>query len=120
MDDDNQQPDDKQSDDEQQAGDDQKPESRFQRIYAIVFLPLFLAVVGGVVCVLGGQEAIATENDRHLHTGEDGKMDWFVIFRIPGLQDWRLQFVIGAVLGAVCGIVFCIRFWSRKDGDDIS
>lgn len=111
------QPDNEPSDDPQ-SGDDQQTETLGQRIFAILFLPTLLAVIGGVVCMVGGQYAIAMENDHHHHhfqpEDEPDKFDWFVLFRIPGLRDWRVQFFIGAVIGAASGLLFCYQFWTGR------
>lgn len=103
-----------QSDDEQpdgsQSDDDQKPETLSQKIYAIVFLTVFLAILGGVVCAWLGQAGLAKQYLRHRHLETDPG-----VFRL--LEDWRVEFAIGAAIGAVSGIVFCIRFWTGREDE---
>jgi hypothetical protein len=94
-------------------GDDQKPEGRFQKIYALVFLIILLAGIGGGLCVWGGQWAIATMDSRYYALRNGSNI--FQIFLIPGLRDWRVQFGIGATIGAVCAVRFNIKRWRDKD-----
>lgn len=127
---------DTQSGDSQPRGDSPQPgasqwpndpeptETTGQKVFAVVFLAVLLAVVCGVICVVGGQWAIATENEHYHHhvhvegsVDEEGKIDWFVLFRLPFLRDWRVQFLIGAVFGAGSGVLFCYRFWSGRVED---
>lgn len=93
-------------------GDDRQPEAWFQKIYALIFLTLLLAGIGGGLCVWGGQSAIATENSKdHRDRGPND----FTIFLLPGLRDWRVQFGIGAAFGALCAVSFNLKRWRDKD-----
>ncbi len=92
--------------------DDQQPEGWFQRIYALLFLTMLLAGIGGGLCVWGGQSAIARENSI---TYQERQSNCFRIFLLPGLRDWRVQFGIGATFGAVCAVSFNLKRWRDKD-----
>jgi hypothetical protein len=92
--------------------DQRQPAPLFERVYGLIFLTIFLAAIGGGVCVFGGQEAVAMENtpryDRH------NDISAFQIFHVPGLRDWRVQLAIGATIGAACGVGYSIRHWRDK------
>lgn len=98
--------------------DSKQPETRFQKIYAVIFLTVLLAGIGGGICVWGGQSAIGAQkafiqDPTSLSTNKGGNL--FEIFVLPGLRDWRVQFAIGATIGAACAIRFNIRSWRSKE-----
>ncbi len=98
----------------------QPQESRFGKVYAVVFLTVMLAVLGGGICVWLGQHAVFAMKT-HLSIAQHGgnfRHDNSVLdlFYNLGITDWRAQFGIGAVIGVACaGIYF--RKNSRKIGE---
>ena len=96
----------------QQPEPEDLPDSLFHRIYALVFLTLLLAGIGGGLCVWGGQSAIARQD---YYMGRKTRNNLFEIFVLPGLRDWRVEFGIGATVGAVCAIRFYIRDWRGRN-----
>ena len=93
-------------------------DSGFQKVYAVVFLTVLLAVLGGGLCVWRAQWTITMQKDEL----QREKMGWHVehkhsspfnVFYDLGITDWRVQFGIGAAAGAGSALAFMAKFYLR-------
>ena len=92
------------------------PDSTFARIYGLIFLPLFMALVGGIVGAFAISTTVNNEAaDEQLSAdGAIGLLNGtrFVLAhlcRIVGLTSLKADFVFGALVGFVFALVYIIQ-----------
>jgi len=92
----------------------------FQKIYAWVFLTLLLALLGGGLCLWLAQSELAhaDADARAKARGEyvpDRDHDSVIqLFYLVGIRNWKVQFGIGATIGATIAALW-IRRAHRKE-----
>jgi hypothetical protein len=107
-------------------GQSMEPEDTpFQKLYASVFLVVLLAALGGGLCLWIAQSEIARADSdaRKEARGESvpyrERENSVRIFYLLGIRDRRLQFGIGATIGAGIAMLWNRRFKKeeRKEPD---
>ena len=93
----------------------EEADTPFQRIYAYGFLIVLLATLGGGFCLWSAQSQIARADS---NAWAEANGEWvplryqdssYNIFYRLGIRDWRLQFGIGAAIGAGVAILWIRR-----------
>ena len=96
----------------------EKEESIFNRVYASVFIVLLLATLGGVFVTWGAQSAMHRQKrrERGEHLGSSQRPGDMVVFYYLGITDWRIQFALGAAIGAGSGLFYVRKniSWKKK------
>jgi hypothetical protein len=99
---------------------EEKEDNAFDRAYASVFIVLLLAVLGGIFVAWAGQSAMIRQ--KRLESGEyltrwerrrNRPNDMTVLYYL-GITDWRVQFAIGAAIGAGSGLLYVRKNVSRR------
>jgi hypothetical protein len=91
----------------------------FDVMYAGVFLIVLLAVLGGGICAwlassgrFNWELQLSEIRNGYYARRLDGLQDdVYRIFQLLGIEDWRIQFTIGAAVGIGCAIVWLRRYW---------
>jgi hypothetical protein len=87
-------------------------ESLFRKLYGIVFITVFLALVGGISCAWVARSELATadtearelaEGRLPYHRKDEGRIK---IFAWLGIRDWRIHFALGAGVGLVAAVAW--------------
>jgi B-box zinc finger len=88
-------------------------ESIFDKVYAAVFLTVFMAVLGGGLSVWIIKQAVFGEEvdtriDTHMRRTHFVGARYYCVrlFSAMGITDWRAQFGIGAAIGAGSAVLF--------------
>ena len=84
----------------------------FDNLYASVFIIVLLAVIGGGSCAwLAASGRFNWElQQSSVYYSRYGRFDG-LFFRCFGIEDWRIQFAIGATAGVACAAVWLWRYW---------
>jgi hypothetical protein len=92
------------------------PASFFDRVYASLFIVVLLAILGGMFVTWAAQSAMYRQKsiERGEYVRRDQRPREMVVFYFLGITDWRLQFAIGAGIGAASGLLYVRRNISRK------
>jgi hypothetical protein len=96
-------------------------ETFFQRVYGSIFLVLLLAGLGGAVCVWMAKAQLAhldyqdrEYQDKGRKVPEYHRLFELRLFQRLGIRDWKLQFGIGAAVGAG-GALLWIRNFNKRE-----
>ena len=101
-----------------------KEDSLGNRVFASVFIVLLLAVLGGIFVSWAGQSAMYRKRQierREPFSRNDRPNDMIALYYL-GIRDWRIQFAIGATIGAGCGLFYVRKniSWRRKREGDMT
>jgi hypothetical protein len=104
----------------------ERGDTPFQRVYAAAFLVVLLATLGGGLCLWIAQSEIARADSdaRKEARGESvpygESANSIRIFYLLGIRDWKLQFGIGAAIGAGIAMLWIRRSnkGQRKEHDN--
>jgi hypothetical protein len=91
---------------------EEKEDSLFNRVYASIFIVLLLGLLGGIFVAWGGQSAMHTQKrrERGEYVSRRDRPNDLIYLYYLGITDWRLQFALGAAIGAGSGL-----FYVRKN-----